>query len=152
MMKAADQVKVEFRLDPKDQQGFETESLWVEALGLNRFRIVSSPFFVFGVSADDVVAAEEIQGVQRFQNVVSRGGHSTYRIFLQGGRTIKDADFQTYWTPISALGSTFENANDHFVAVDIPRGSGVGAIYKLLEKGEQDGIWVFEEAHYGGKA
>ncbi len=147
-MTIANQVKVEFLVDPKDQRGVETESLWAEKIGPGKFRILNSPFFLFGVSADDVIAAEEVDGRLRFQNVISRGGHSTYRIFLQGGRTIKEPDFRTYWEPISAQGATFENADDHFVAVDIPPGKDVAKIYELLNGGEQDGIWAFEEVHY----
>jgi hypothetical protein len=141
-------VKVQFRLDPANEQGMETESVWAEPLGADRFRILNSPFYIFGISAEDVVAAEEIAGRLEFREVTSRGGHSTYRVFLQGGRTIRDADFQCSWGPISALGGTFENANDHFVAVDIPSGLNVAEIFKLLEKGEQSGLWAFEEVHY----
>ena len=102
---------------------------------------------MFGISADDVVAAEEedTKGLV-FQGVIARGGHSTYRIFLQGGRSIKEPDFRIYWEPIAAQGATFENADDYFVAVDIPAGKDVSEIYKFLEKGEQDGVWSFDEA------
>ena len=151
-MNPINQVKVQFRVDPSDQRGVETESLWAEGAGDGRFRILNSPFFLFGVSADDVVEAKEVGGVLMFQGVISRGGHSTYRLFLQGGRTINGADFLGGWEPISLLGATFENANNHFVAVDIPPGRDVAAIYKLLDKGEQDGIWAFEEVYYGGNS
>jgi hypothetical protein len=150
-MSSTNQVKVRFHVDPNDQRGVKTESLWAEKVGSGRFRILNSPFFLFGISADDVVEAKETDGGLMFQRVDSRGGHSTYRIFLQGGRTIKDADFRTYWGPISKLGATFENADDHFVAVDIPPGRDVAAIYELLDRGEQDGIWAFEEVHYAGQ-
>jgi len=150
-MNSANKIKVQFSVDPNDQRGVKTESLWAERVGPGRFRILNSPFFLFGISADDVVEAKEVDGDLRFQRVVSRGGHSTYRIFLQHDRTIKDADFTTYWEPISGLGATFENADDHFVAVDIPPGKEVAAIYELLDKGEQDGIWAFEEVHYAGQ-
>jgi Domain of unknown function (DUF4265) len=150
-MSSTNQVKVQFHVDPNDQRGVKTESLWAERVGFGRFRILNSPFFLFGISADDVVEAEEADDGLRFQSVVSRGGHSTYRIFLQGGRTIKDADFRIYWEPISKLGATFENADDHFVALDIPPGKDVAAIYELLDRGEQDGVWAFEEVHYAGQ-
>ena len=143
-------VKVEFRVDPNEQRGVKTESLWAESVGPRLFRILNSPFFLFGISADDVVEAEETEGALKFRRVASRGGHSTYRIFLQNGRTIKDRAFQDYWEPISKLGATFENADDHFAAVDIPPGSDVAAIYSLLDRGEQDRIWAFEEVHYAG--
>jgi hypothetical protein len=37
------------------------------------------------------------------------------------------------------------------VAVDIPTGRDVAAIYELLAKGETDGIWTFEEVYYAGQ-
>lgn len=147
-MTRVNQVKVQFRVDPSDKRGVETESLWAEKVGSGRFRILNSPFFLFGISADDVVTAEDADGSLRFQSVVFRGGHSTYRIFLQGGRTINGSDFRIYWEPISAQGATFENADDHFAAIDIPPGKNVAEIYELLNRGEQDGIWAFEEVHY----
>lgn len=146
----SDFVKIRFPLDPKDDQGYETETLWAEPLGNGRFRIVNVPFFVFGVSSDDIVHATRSREVYRFDEVVGRGGHSTYRIFLQDDRSIQHDEFRQYWDPISKLGSTFENANDHFVAVDIPPGADVSKTYKLLEKGEKKGIWAFEEGHYSG--
>jgi len=149
-MSSTDQFKVIFPVDPNDQRGVKTESLWAERVGPGQFRILNSPFFLFGISAADVVEAEEgIDGL-RFRNIVSRGGHSTYRVFLQNGRTIKHPDFHSYWKPISRLNAMFENADDHLIAVDIPPGTDVAAIYKLLDKGEQDGIWAFEEVHYAG--
>jgi hypothetical protein len=35
--------------------------------------------------------------------------------------------------------------------LDIPPGKDVAAIYELLDTGEQDGIWAFEEVHYAGQ-
>ena len=143
--------KIRFHLDPANEQGVETESVWAEPVGIDKFRVLNSPFYIFGVSAEDIVTASEIGGQLEVREVVSRGGHSTYRVFLQGGRTIQDIDFQLLWGPISSLGATFENANDHFVSVDIPPGGNGAEIYRLLEKGEEGGIWAFEEAHYEPK-
>lgn len=146
-MSSDNRVKIEFRVDPNDERSVKTERLWAERVGPGRFRLLNNPFFLFGISADDVVEADD--GF-KFRRVVSRGGHSTYRIFLQGGRTITEPDFLAYWRPISDLGATFENANDHFISVDIPPGVDVAAIYELMEKGERDGMWAFEEVHYAG--
>ncbi|HEY6249911.1 MAG TPA: DUF4265 domain-containing protein, partial [Candidatus Angelobacter sp.] len=120
-------------------------------VAVDRFRILNSPFFVFGVSADDIVVARPEGGVFKFQSVFSRSGHSTYRVFLQGDCKVNDPDFQVHWKPIAALGSTFENANGNFVAVDVPPGKDVAAVYRALEAGEEAGIWAFEEGHYGGQ-
>ena len=46
---------------------------------------------------------------------------------------------------------TYESAemNTLLLAVDVPPGVDVYAAYTLLEKGEADGIWYFEEGHCG---
>lgn len=147
-MKVNGRVKVQFELDSSAQQGFKTEALWAETLGSNLFRLLNSPFFVFGVSAGDVVTAEEQRGILTFRNVASRGGHSTYRIFLQDSYTIRSEEFLSHWQPIAELGGSFENANDHFVAADVPPSVDVFAVYRALERGEHDEIWSFEEGHY----
>ena len=77
-------------------------------------------------------------------------GHSTYRVFIQGGRTIHDAEFQALWAEFQSLGCTFENANDKFVSIDVPPGVDVTLVYTILKRGEASGVWAFEEAHYAG--
>lgn len=141
-------VRIMFHLDPGNEQGIKTETVWAQPIGPGTFRIANSPFYVFGVSSEDVVSARETAGRLVFQEVISKGGHSTYRVFLHDGRTIHSPEFKKLWTPISELGATFENANDHFVAVDIPKGRDIHAIYELLDQGEQDEVWSFEEGNY----
>src|SRR5947209_10378485 len=68
-------VKINFPLPPEDQaQGEEAENLWAEPLGGNRFRIDNVPFHVYGISSEDVVVANELEGRLRFQEVATRGG------------------------------------------------------------------------------
>ncbi|HET9182933.1 MAG TPA: DUF4265 domain-containing protein [Candidatus Angelobacter sp.] len=100
----ASEVKIQFNVDPREERGVKTETVWANPVGQGRFRILSNPFFSFGVSADDVVTAEEADGILKFQQVVARGGHSSYRVYLQGDRTIHGPDFRAYWEPISAQG------------------------------------------------
>jgi Domain of unknown function (DUF4265) len=140
-----EKVKIRFKLNPEDEQGYEVENLWAELLEDRNFRILNSPFFVFELSCDDVVKADS---KLQYAGIVRRGGHSTYRLFLQGDHTINNPSFQEYWKPISAQGATLENANDRFVAVDVPPKADISAIYHLLQEGENAAIWSFEEGHY----
>jgi len=89
---------------------------------------------------------------RKFDSVARKGGHSTYRLFLQGDRTIHDEQFRSLWGTIQELRATFENANDHFVSVDIPPSADVAKVYELLQQGEKQGVWAFEEANYEGKS
>jgi hypothetical protein len=141
-------VKIYFRLDPADDQGMESESLSAEPVAPGEFRVKNSPFFVFGISAGDVVCAEPAGDHLEFRSVITPGGHSTYRVYLSGSFIVTDADVQEFWQPIAALGATYESANGSFFAVDIPPGSDIEEIYRLLEAGEEAAIWEFEEASY----
>jgi len=46
------------------------------------------------------------------------------------------------------MGATYENANDRFVVVDISPGKNLAEIYRMLEAGEEAGVWAFEEVHH----
>ena len=143
------EVRIQFDLDAKEQQAIRTETLWGEETSPGHYRILNSPFFAFNVSAEDIVDGETIDAtLLRFKGIVARGGHSTYRLFLQQGRTIQDPEFMRHWLPISQLGPTFENANDHFVSIDVPKGVDTEEVYKLMQNGENDGLWIFEVAHH----
>jgi len=141
-------VRIQFALDPADGQGVLTESLWAEPVEASQYRILSIPFFVFGISADDfVITTEKADGLE-FDKISQRGGHSTYRVFLQEKLTVYSPMFEGRWRKIATLGAKYENANDRFIAVDVPPESDIKAIYQLFEDGEREGVWLFEEANY----
>jgi hypothetical protein len=147
-----ERVKISFGLKPDEQQAYSTESVWAERVGPDEFRILNSPFFVFGVSAEDIVKVKRDNGGYKFDQVARKGGHSTYRVFLQGGRSLDGEDFRSRWTPIQALGATFENASDRLLSVDVAPGVDIVKVYDLLKQGEADGVWAFEEGNYEGTA
>jgi hypothetical protein len=86
----SERAKVVFPLK-RDESSYETESVWAERLSETRFRILNSPFFVFDVSYEDVVEAKPEGEILRFVRVLQRSGRSTYRVILQGGRTVEGA-------------------------------------------------------------
>ncbi|SEP10852.1 protein of unknown function [Luteibacter sp. UNC138MFCol5.1] len=113
------------------------------------FELENSPFYVYGVSYRDVVEAEVDTGVLTFIRVVRRGGHSTYRLLVTGDG--QASAFAKRWPRLEALGCTYEEGGvdgRHLYAVDVPSDTAVHAVYALLEEGENDNAWTFEEAHY----
>jgi hypothetical protein len=82
-----------------------------------------------------------------FEEVVFCGGHSTYRIFVE--EEADEARFNEHWQPLEALGCTFERGDEKFLAVDVPKDADIYAAYELLERGEVEGVWAFEEGHCG---
>ncbi len=121
------------------------ERLWAEEVGDRQFRLLNSPFFAYGLSLDDVVLGGKIDesGARPFVRVLRRSGRSTYRILVD------DQDrFEEYWQPLGAKGCTYESSGK-LVAVDVPASSDIYSVYSLLEAGEADSVWEFEEGHCG---
>jgi len=53
------------------------------------------------------------------------------------------------WKPLAALGCSYEQATKRLMSVDIPPTANIYQAYALLEKGEHNQMWDFEEAHCG---
>lgn len=146
-------VTVEFKLEGPDSEwhGLGVETLWAVQLEPDLFRLDNIPLYIYEVSFNDVVKAEpgEVDGMFVFVEVVSRGGHSTYRIFVE--EETDESRFNEHWQPLEALGCTFERGDEKFLAVDVPKSADIYAAYELLEHGEDEGVWAFEEGHCGHK-
>ncbi len=140
-------VKVVFDVPEKDGAVYKTESLWAEPVGERQYRLRNVPFEVFGVSEQDVVAAQEKNGALIVVGIVERGGHSTYRLVLP--HDTSEEKFLKDWTPLSELGCTYERATRRFVAIDVPPHADIYAVYDALEEGEKAERWEFEEGHCG---
>jgi hypothetical protein len=140
-------VKVVFRLESGAWHGSGTETLWAERVGERRFRLRNVPFFVFGVGVDDVISAREAGDVLEFESVSIHAGHSTYRIIA--GATIGPEQMNLRWQELEALGCTYEQGPGRLRAVDVPPQADIHKVYVLLEAGEREGIWDFEEGHCG---
>ena len=145
----ADRTKIVFDLEPGETP-YNTERVWAVRISDNRFQILNSPFFVFGVSFEDEVEAEPYGDVFKFLRVVQRSGRSTYRIILQNENTIEGPQFLQRWEPFRAEGCTFESASPQYISVDMPPSANVAELYELLELGEEQGVWIFEEGYYAG--
>lgn len=143
-------VKINFPLPEEDHaHGVVAENLWAKPLSEGIYRIENTPFYAYGVSYQDVVAAEENNGKLVYRGVESRSGHSTYRILLQYPEGYTDPNFNVAWAPLADLRCTFEVAKSRWLAIDVPDSTDVFAVYALLEEGERSGLWTFEEGHCG---
>lgn len=139
-------VKLNFNL-PEDWHGVGSESLWAEKTFDNKLLVRNTPFYVKGVSFMDKVDFYSKDNNLFFNQVVEKGGHSTYRISRISG--INVGNFELYWKPIQNLGCSYESKSgvSYLYAVDIPLEVNVNKVYELLQK-EEDNIWSFEEAGY----
>lgn len=139
--------KIVFELQSSEWHDHGTESLWAKPLGNDTYEIDNIPFYAYGVSDKDVVFAMMKDNELLFQNVVKNGGHSTYRIFQNEG--VLAQVFDVYWKPLDKIGCGKEAGGDGFFAVDVPPETDIYQAYALLEKGEENGIWQFEEGKCG---
>lgn len=138
--------KMTFLLEPEAWHGFATERLWVEPVAGGRYRLRNSPFYAFGVSAEDVVFGEDGREEELlFSKVALRAGHSTYRIIPLCDQPV----LGSFWKPLQSLGCTYEEGYQGLLAVDVPPKVNIFQAYALLEKGEVEGAWSFEEGHCG---
>jgi hypothetical protein len=143
-------VKVVFNLED-DWHGFETETVWAESLSEDRCILRNSPFYAKGVSFKDIVhvSKERQSDAFVFESVSNVAGHSTYRIIVPKSTSLEL--FERYWEPIQKLGCSYEAAQDLYsiLAVDVPSKANINEVYRLLEEGEDDEVWDFEEGHCG---
>jgi Domain of unknown function (DUF4265) len=82
-------------------------------------------------------------------------GSSTFRRRSRSSssRAAKEAAtssaFRKPWAQLSALGCTYEGADDKLLSIDVPPHADIDEVYALLEAGEESGTWDFEEGHCG---
>lgn len=139
--------KMKFNLSSDAWHGRASETMWVEALRADRYRLRNSPFFFKGVSFLDIVRGQQIDGELVYVSTVLASGHSTYRLILLDKES--GAQFEGYWEPLGAIGCTYESAKPelNLLSVDIPPATDIHQAYKLLQKGEADHVWSFEEGY-----
>jgi Domain of unknown function (DUF4265) len=147
-------VVVTFDLDPADWHGRPSEGLWAEPIGGGmagaRFRLHNAPFFATGVSYLDTVRARPADDRLEFAGVVERGGHSTYMLLVPPA----SRDFATYWRGLETRGCTYESKSIRLgmgprmlYSVDVPPSSDFAEISAILDQGERDKVWEFQEGH-----
>lgn len=144
-----DAQKLYFRLP--EGAPYATESVWAEYKTDDVLVVRNSPFYAKGISCYDEVNFVDDEGLLYFHEVVKKNGHSTYRILQQ--TPVQRENFEANWRPLQELGCSYESKVDEgraLYSVDIPPEVNIRRAYDLLEQGEKEGVWVFEEADYGG--
>ncbi len=141
--------KMTIELPADAWHGHATESVFVEGLGQDRYRLQNSPFFATGLSYRDIVIARKRGPQLVFEKLLFIGGHSTYRIIRS--ENADQRDFRAYWTPLQDLGCTYDQGNFGYMlyAVDIPPDTDIEPARALLEAGAAAGVWDVEEGAIG---
>jgi hypothetical protein len=74
--------KMTFFLE-KDEDGYppdDSETVWVEKLEGNRYRIDNIPFYIRGISPEDIVTSRVVDGNLIFDELISKSTISVFRI------------------------------------------------------------------------
>lgn len=135
-------VKILFRLE-RDEDGYppeDVESMWAVPVQ-GGYRLDNIPFFARGVSAEDVVSASEEGGVLYYTGLVNEGGHSTVRVLIWN-----QEETEAVREELRAMGCDSERTNiPGLIAVDIPPSVRYHDVRTLLDAGEKNGRWEYEE-------
>jgi hypothetical protein len=126
------------------------EGLWATPVGEDLVRLDNTPFFLFGVAAEDIIRVRPdahggLWAVQRVQ----WSGNCTIRVLpLREGPLA--GNFQAVREAFSPFGTDSEISSDHsLVALNVPPTADLPAVKALLHQGEQAGWWAYEEACVG---
>jgi hypothetical protein len=140
-------VKVKITIVDTSYWGVNSELLWASE-SKDGYVLENSPTCAYGFSYKDTVSVLPIDGFLVVTGVVSRGGHSTYRIVLQ--QDFNPEEWSAYWKPLQDLGCSYESDKSHNIfSVDVRPEADIYAVYKILDRGEDEGFWQFEEGHCG---
>ena len=143
-------VKIEIPLPRSDEYSYETETVWAEPVGEQNYKIRNTPFYARELSFEDIVNVDRgPDGTLVLRSVTQRGGHSTYRIFLEEGVSLEDPRFLEYWAPLEARGCSYEGATPRLYAVDVPPDADIYEVYDLLAAGREAQVWDLQEGHCG---
>ena len=124
----------------------ESEWLWGKHIEDSIYALRNTPFYALGLSYDDRVKVDDTEGYLKMLGVVSRGGHSTYRIFAKKD---DDSRIQALLKKLNDVQCGIEGATKKLIAVDVLPEADIHKVYAVLEKAEQAGIIDFEEGHCG---
>jgi len=92
-MRMPDLTKIVFELQIDEEEGYPPvgfESVWGIDAAPDTYVIDNVPYYIYGVSKGDVVAAKKDDGEWRAFAVVMRGGHSTLRVFAEDSQARQD--------------------------------------------------------------
>jgi hypothetical protein len=85
-------VKVRIDLTPIVEDGWPpstAEWLWAQDLGDERYCRDNIPVYARGVAVGNIVQVRRDEDILEFAAVVEPGGHSTFRVMLESGRSMR---------------------------------------------------------------
>ena len=136
-------VEVWFKIE-KDADGYPETKSWEGMLAHpegSQFRLISVPFYLKNVSRGDLVAASNGEFLE-FSEVVSRGGHNTYRLLI---KKLQTGDPSSTISELVKRGLAVEEEHGLFLAVDVPPSVDQIAVDAYLVEETKAGRWEMQD-------
>jgi hypothetical protein len=143
------QAKIKIDLAPADWHSYRVENVWVDLLDDGTCELRSIPAYAYGLSFGDRVSVEVRNGDLHFKDLVTGGGHRTYRIIVpRKFNALASAAFERRWAPLETLGCRYESTGAplNLFAVDVPPDVDVSRVESLLDAGVNDSTWDYERS------
>src|SRR5258708_1121392 len=139
-------IEIWFRIE-KDGKGYSEkkswEGLWGAPESREVYRIESVPFYLKNVSRGDKVSVRKRDFVE-FNEVVGRGGHSTYRLLL---REKDQTCCEVATRELESMGLFVEEEHGFFLAVDVPPEVDQTMIDEYLCNQSDSGRWEMQDGY-----
>lgn len=151
-MDTSEPIKVRLTLDHNAWHGAASEGIWTKLVKQLADRTIvqvdNIPFFTKSLSLGDTISVVLGQNALILNSIIERGGHSTYRVFVQD----PDDEHSNLLETLRDMGCDWEKARfkgGELYAVDLPPQVDIYEVYAVLEKGQKEGSWLFEEGYVG---
>lgn len=120
------------------------ESMWVEPLGNDLYKIENVPFYAYGLNFHDVVRAtsDSVELKPEIRELVKASGHRTFRVFFE--KHLKREQQEEILSSMKDLTISYERANSIYFALDMQPEGNYQAIFDRLDELEQQNILGFE--------
>jgi Domain of unknown function (DUF4265) len=139
--------KIRIALPEDAWHGVEAEWAWGKQIEDSIYALRNVPFYAMGLSYDDRVKVNDVDGTLCLLGVVLRGGHSTYRIFAKKGH--ENPRVRVLLNELNELHCDIEVGTEGLIAVDVLPEADIHKVYVALQKAEEAKIIDFHEGHCG---
>jgi hypothetical protein len=122
------------------------ESLWAIDQGDGTVQLANTPWFAQGIASGDLLRVEvDADGLRWAVEIAQASGHCTFRLIVlrDGGSEIARREVLESFHRFGTTGEGIEQFG--MVALDVPPDADYGRIRELLEHGEAQGWWEWDE-------
>ena len=136
--------KVRFVYENSDG-GAETESMWAIERA-DGYEIDNIPFYAKSLAVGDLVAARRDEnGLLWFASMIKPSGHTTIQVLFN-----REEDVAPFRALLRQMGCESEGGDmPELIAVDIPPAVKYEEVKKILDEGEHEGRFEYQEACLG---